>query len=215
MYKMRVFQRVGFIALTYVLSSLVLVGAERPESPDTWSGLMLDESTVEDAVAALGEPRKDRQDQKLTTTIAGWLDRESRFRKLEYRKVAGVDRAYLYFLDDYLKVIELDLKEPFLAVKLPLYYDLRYYFQDDTGILRPDPFDYGMEGYQKGKFPTTFHLVGIGDTSILVALIAHQGASRMLYEQTGMRTEVPGSVQVIQLVSRLLQTSDLPDRLGR
>ncbi len=212
---MKGFRHAGIILLASVLISAVVVAGGRPESSDTWNGLMLDESTVEDAVAALGKPNKDKQDQKLTTTISGWLDRESRFRKLEYKKVAGVDRAYLYFLNDHLKVIEIDLKDPFMAVKLPLYYDVRYFFQDDTGMLRPDPFDYGMRNYRHGEIPTSFHLVGIGDTSFLVVLVVHQGASRMLYEQTGVHAEVPGSVQVIQLVSRLLQTSDVPDRLGR
>lgn len=212
---MRGFSQGAIILLTSALISVVAAAGGRPDSPDTWNGLMLDESTVEDAVAALGKPQKDKQDQKLTTTISNWLDKESRFRKLEYKKVADVDRANLYFLNDHLKGIEIDLKDPFIAVKLPLYYDVRYFFQDDTGILRPDPFDYGIRDYQHGKIPTSFRLVGIGDTSFLVALVVHQGASRMLYEQTGVHTEVPGSVQVIQLVSRLLQTSDVPDRLGQ
>jgi hypothetical protein len=212
---MRSFSQIGIILFAFALISAVAVAEGRPDSPDSWNGLMLDESTVEDAVAALGEPRKDKQDQKLTTTILSWLDKNARFRKLEYKKVAGVDRAHLYFLNDHLKVIEIDLKDTFIAVKLPLFYDVRYFFQDDSGILIPDPFDYGMSNYTSGKFPTLFHVVGVGDTSFLVALVAHQGASRMLYEKTGIRTEVPGSVQVIQLISRLLQASDAPDRLGR
>ena len=212
---MRVFRRGSIFLLTSVLASFVVIGGERPDSADAWNGLMLDESTVEDAVAALGRPQKDKEDQKLTTTISNWLDREARFRKLEYKKVAGVDHANFYFLDDHLKVIEIDLKHPFVAAELPLYYDLRYFFKDDSGILRPDPFDSGLEGYRRGEFPSTFHVIGVGDSSFLVAFIAHQGVSRMLYEQTGVRSDVPGSVQVIQLISRLLQGSDVPDRLGR
>ena len=178
------------------LAAQVALAQDRPDSPDSWNGLMLDESTVEDAIAVLGDPRKDREDQKFNTRISSWLAKDGRFRRLEYRKVADVDKAYLYFQNDHLKVIELDLDETFAAVKLPLYYE--------EGIRTAG-----------GEFPTTFNIIGIGATSFLVALVVHQGASRLLYDQTRLRMDVPGDVQVIQLVSRLLQASDVPDRLTR
>jgi hypothetical protein len=196
------------------LAAQVALAQDRPDSPDSWNGLMLDESTVEDAIAVLGDPRKDREDQKFNTRISSWLAKDGRFRRLEYRKVADVDKAYLYFQNDHLKVIELDLDETFAAVKLPLYYEMRYFLQDDSGVLHRDPFEEGIRT-AGGEFPTTFNIVGIGATSFLVALVVHQGASRLLYDQTRLRMDVPGDVQVIQLVSRLLQASDVPDRLTR
>lgn len=55
----------------------VCAGPLLAQQPDTWRGLTLNESTVEDATAALGDPDKVRENQKLRTPIGSWIDADT------------------------------------------------------------------------------------------------------------------------------------------
>jgi hypothetical protein len=183
-----------------------------PDTAETWNGLMLDESTVEDAVALLGKPKKDKDSQRFNTDIHVWLA-DLRYRKLEFGKILGMDKVNLYFLNDYLKVIELDMDDPLPARELPHRYSLRFFMREKFGGLYPDPYE-RRAGDRVPEIESSYHIIGIGDSSFLVAVNTWGGLTGLAYRTVGVREMVPGYVQALQLVSRMLQDSDAPNKLA-
>ena len=80
------------------------------QSPNSWRGLVLDKSTIEDATAVLGDPEKLKDKQKLHTVIGDWMDKKRRYEKLEYKKLDKADKVLLFFSDGVLRAIDIDLE---------------------------------------------------------------------------------------------------------
>jgi len=88
------------------------------QQPDRWRGLILDESTPDDAVKILGASVKDQANQPLRVFggVNKWLtkrQKEKIFRVVEFRlgENEGVQKAVLYFLEGKLVRLMLDLKK--------------------------------------------------------------------------------------------------------
>ena len=83
------------------------------QSSDRWKGLIIDESTPENAIAILGKPNADKTDSFRVYKIEDWFTksiREKKWRRLEYKNVEGFDKVILAF-DTKLVFIELNPKK--------------------------------------------------------------------------------------------------------
>src|SRR5436190_20578671 len=85
---------------------LFFVAAAFSQQPDRWRGLILSESTPEDAIQVLGKAEKDEANQPLRVFggVSHWLtkrQKEKIFRVIEFKlgKEQGVQKADMYFLD--------------------------------------------------------------------------------------------------------------------
>src|SRR5438445_9485595 len=101
------------VSATCFVLTLAIVG----QQPDRWHGLVLGESTVSDAAKTLGTADKDEANQSMRVFggVNRWItkrQKEKIFRVLEFKlgKEQGVQKATLYFLDDKLVRLNLDLK---------------------------------------------------------------------------------------------------------
>ena len=68
------------------------------QQPNQWRGLTLHQSTMKDAVAELGRPKKIRENQKFQTVLDEFVDKSKRYAMLEYRRLEKMTGANLYFL---------------------------------------------------------------------------------------------------------------------
>ncbi|MBA3442197.1 MAG: hypothetical protein H0T92_20250 [Pyrinomonadaceae bacterium] len=107
--------RISFL-LTLIIAHAILGTAQEQDKPmpDRWRGLILDQSTPDDAIRVLGQPSKDKTDNLAPSRIDAWITKKRKekiFRLLEFKKSEGIDHAWLWFLDNKLVSILLDLKK--------------------------------------------------------------------------------------------------------
>jgi hypothetical protein len=81
--------------------------------PDGWRGLVINESTPEDAIRILGQPSSDKRNQSLTLLmidkwLAGGKYNQKIFGTLTFKKPAVLNEARLSFLEDRLVMIVLE-----------------------------------------------------------------------------------------------------------
>ena len=186
---------------------VVLSVALLSQTPDGWHDLVLDETTVEDAINALGKPNKDKIKQKLGTIIGYRINTDLRYRKLEYKKPKGMDKVELYFLDAKLVAIDLDLKKNVNPNSLAGEYGVDFSpsfsgVNVTYGTGRQEP----VEG--SVSYPRVYHVVGVAETAFIVAQVK-QGTFSHIGKSIGSiqedPTNFPGKVGRIQLISRALE----------
>jgi hypothetical protein len=193
-----------------VALSLGPAGVGWAQAPDSWRGLTLDRATIEDAVAALGQPSKVKENQKLRTPVGAWLARSARYTTLEFKKVAGVKRARLYFQEGTLRVVELGLREKINPDSLAQAYGLAFTPRVPKMQLAFSPENYERQAgklYPK-RYPQRYHLIAVSERAYVVAEVwrgqwAMLGAD--LAGQLGDATSFPGKVRLIQLISTSLR----------
>ncbi len=197
---------------------IVVAAAQAQDSPkpDRWHDLILDQSTPDDVIKVLGQPKSDRPGGARTYPLNERLtiDHNSKdFRKLSYEKVAGMDHADLIFKDNKLVLIELHPMKSILATSLPNLY--RIEFVPKIGKMDRDfhPQDYEQNQgkvYPK-NYPVAYFLVALTKTSYVSAYVNNSSAKSVLFgssrgsaggEDTG---GFPGKVEIIQIISRTLE----------
>jgi hypothetical protein len=199
-----------FLLLLTVLSISVAA-----QSPDRWKGLVLDESTPENAIAILGKPDADKTDSFRVYKIEDWFTkriREKKWRRLEYKNVEGFDKVILAF-DTKLVFIELNPKKldpdvlenaygiPFIVTSSKFERALTPgNVGKDTGRMQSYPLFY----YLYAKAPKTILLAGVGNSSLGSIL-----GSKSVNDDIGF----PGAVKYLQIISRALENRDDVEKL--
>jgi hypothetical protein len=223
---------ISFITLSYVVSIAAQENvqprpspsptAQETPRPDRWRGLVIDESTPEDIIRLFGQPRADRNERMHLDPIERWFTRRQReriFRRLEYRNLEGIDKAWFYFDNNKLAQIMLDLDEEVAAQALPNIYNLQ--FRPVIGrfaqAVTPQNFPREQGQVYPREYPIVYHLVSVSDRTVVLAMINNVpsilGAlsrSAGIPDQAG---EFPGKVQFLQIISRTLENRDGSDVL--
>ncbi len=143
----------------------------RPRA-DGFRGLILNQTTSEDAVKMLGQPTSDKVDRLNVSKVSKWLDpkhKEKIFRQLAFRKVGDFSQIELSFLENKLMMIELEFKKSLEPLKLDTLFGVEFaVLGAQTG-----PFDLPNE---PGKYPVRFlptfypfsyNLIGISDKAFI------------------------------------------------
>ena len=102
--------------------------SDRPQ-PDRWRGLVLAQSTPDDALRVLGRPESDKPDRLLIYGVGKWFEpglRKKILRRQSWKKVEGFDRVDLYYKGDKLVVIQLDFDKEIPPTALPNIYGLEF-----------------------------------------------------------------------------------------
>lgn len=190
--------------------------------PDRWRGLILDQSTPEDAIRILGKPANDKIGKLYVLKIQSWLTKKAKekiFRTLEFKKPEGIDKARLSFLDNKLVAIDLDVKKGIAPVALSNIYGIE--FQPLVGAadvgFRPRDYEQNQGRVYPKTYPTTYSMVAVSKNSFIDAMISNVPSfAGALARSAGIPDEpgtYPGRVETITLVSRTLENKDGADVL--
>ncbi len=174
------------------------------QQPNQWRGLTLHQSTMRDAVAKLGKPKKIRENQKFQTVLDEFVDKSKRYAKLEYRRLEKMKGANLYFLDGKLEIIELTLEQKINPNRLEEIYQTPFSLLKTTGALCPET----EEGELYSEIvPVIYDLFGKTEHSYIVARVKWGVFSQIEAGTAGRDSgdDLCGEVDSIQLISTSLE----------
>jgi hypothetical protein len=189
--------------------------------PDRWRGLVIDESTPDDAIKGLGTPKEDKVDRiRIFDVDSKWISKkqsERIFRKLKFEKPEGFDTAELSFLDNKLVFIDLDFAKEIEAASLSRIYGIQFAPQISGLQEGMFPKDYERnEGrvYPK-SYPAVYKLVGVTEKVFIGSLVSNSGLGAIMRAGVGARDtgDFPGKSARLQIVSRRLENRDGADVL--
>ncbi len=230
----RLFAPVCVFAIVFVCTTISM--AQQPTAQaDGWRGLVLDVSTVDDAIRVLGKPKSDKSGQSLQLIqVDKWLPgakyNQKVFRRLTFKKPDGFDEAQLSYLEDKLVLIDLTAR----TGEVPDWID-----PDDLPEMFNTHFTYSewhfgkklppLEEFEKSdsvapkKFAELYHMIAITDRSFVIAGVDNvkaRGTSLFGPPCTGCAKSennkrkvrdangtFPGQVWGIQIVSRKLASN--------
>lgn len=196
-----------------VLLVLAMNAPAQDASPDRWRGLKLDEATPEQAIQLLGKPASDKAERVDAPPIDRWFTpdlKRLKFRTLGYKEIEGFGNVNLYFHEETLAVVVLQVKAEIQPTALANIYGLEFRpymtgFQESLAVVERH------EGkiYPK-QFPMMYSLVAVSRTSVVNALIRNAGLGTAFARALGSGIDTagggfPGRVAGIQLISRRLE----------
>src|SRR5713101_3662012 len=101
-------------------------GDQDSVQPDRWRGLILDQSTPEDAIRILGQPNKDKIGEFKPYPLEKRFNLKGEFRHFQYKKLQGVESAELVFTKGKLISILLELDKSIPASALQNIYRVEF-----------------------------------------------------------------------------------------
>jgi hypothetical protein len=183
----------GIVLLAFLMGNLA-VG----QTPDSWKGLIIDESTPERVLAILGNPKSDKPSDKWSLLRSQWFRKDigQKLRTFIYENVEGFEKVRLKFdSGSRLVSIHLEPSEMSAVVFLSSYPTVE--FRDDSEVrvladlnrpraprARPDSTYWG----------TMFELVAATDKTVIIG--AGYGGSLgkiKMIEMTSRSLEIKGS----------------------
>ena len=183
---------------------------------DRWRGLILNESSPEDAIRILGQPKTDEVRPFFNTPVDNWLTQrrtEKIFRALIFKKVKGVDQVSLAFLEGKLVMIALKLKRLIVPDALPDVYAISFIPVTKASQLAPRPQDFTGKQEKRVRrtfYPDVYNLIGVSERSLIIGMVS---VPRIVTggpdaEDFDNHKHWPGNVGFILLISRTLEKAD-------
>jgi hypothetical protein len=184
--------------------------------PDRWRGLLIDQSTPEEAIKKLGAPKKDRVGGLRTYPLNKRLTVDHNtdgLRKLYYDNIEGLDHAELVFKDSRLVIIEIHPGKKIEAGNLARIYGVDF-------VPKISGFDQAFypKDYERHKgqvypknYPVTYYLIAITGKTFVSALVENNSVDSQLF---GSRRDklgdddsggFPGKTKIVQIISRTLE----------
>ena len=169
--------------------------AQTVATPDGFKGLMLNESTVDDTITALGTPDADKVDSLDVSKLSKWLEpkhKEKVFRKLTYKN-RDFSKIELSFLDNKLVMIDLNFAKRYDVKKISNLFAVPFAVLGGP-INLPDKPGQMPGGFLATTYPAYYTMVAISDKTFLIANCASEGNGTS-----------PGSVERTRQISRVLE----------
>jgi hypothetical protein len=184
--------------------------------PDRWHGLIIDQSTPDDAIKLLGPPKKDRDGGLRTYPLNErlTLDHNSKgFRKLYYEKLPGVEHVEIVFKDNKLVAIEIHPEQSIPAGNVPNLYGLEFTPKIGKGdqLFNPKDYESNRGNTYPKNYPVAYNLVAQTEKTFISAFVSNSSVgSILLGSRRGKTGEndlggFPGKVEFIQIISRTLE----------
>lgn len=192
--------RKGFNLLAYValLATTALAQAGNSPRADGFHGLILNQTSSEEAIRMLGQPALDKVDRLDVSRIEKWLDpkhKEKIFRKLTFKNVGDFSQIELSFLENKLMMIELDFKKDLSPLRLKNMFPVEFAIvgvRSGPSDLPDRPGKYPVR-FMPDYYPFRYNEVGISDKAF-IWVDCGTGESRD-----------PGRVDSTRQISRLLE----------
>jgi hypothetical protein len=203
------------IIVLLLLLALSPVHAQEQDKPmpDRWRGLILQESTSDDAIKTFGKPEKDNVGEFKPYPLEKRFDTKGKkFRHLLYKKLPGVKTAVLTFLDSKLVSIALELEKSIEAGALQNIYGVEFEpkFSGMSMALEPREFERDKGKLYAKNYPSVYHLISKTERSYVSAMVDNSSfKSLMLGSDRGSTGEgaFPGKTKWIQLISLSLENT--------
>lgn len=183
--------------------------------PDGWHGLVIDQSTPQDAINLLGKPASDKLDSVDIHGVDKWITprhKEKIFRELTFKKVGDAKKVELSFLEDRLAVIRLDYdKNKRRAREAPAFFGTDFVLVEAIPKgTRPADYEGQKESTVPKVYPIAYGMLSVSRGSILLVIVNNTGFKAMLKDMARQPTrEVwPGWVMIVEIISRKLEKTE-------
>lgn len=189
--------RVLFACYALVAVTLPAQSGNAPR-PDGFRGLILNETTVEDANRIFRQPASDKVDRLNVSIIDKWLDpkhKEKIFRQLAFKDIGDFNWIKLSFLDNKLVMIELDFKKYFPEQKLKSLFAVDFWpvgIANGPSSLPDKPGKYPAP-FIPTFYPFSYNEVGISEKAFIWV------------DCSTSNTRVAGKADITRQISRILE----------
>ncbi|HKO36674.1 MAG TPA: hypothetical protein VJV21_09360 [Pyrinomonadaceae bacterium] len=168
-----------------------------PPNADGFNALLLNETTVDDALNILGPPDADEIGTLDVSKIGKWLDpkhKEKSFRQLRYKKSPDFFKIELSFLDQRLVMIDLEYKKNVRPQTMSKLFDVDFTELGGPIDLPDKPGQQPRGGFITTHWPNFYSMVGISAKTFIFVNCASSGGG-----------ESPGRVERTRQISRILE----------
>ncbi len=217
------FTQTGTFALQRVSSAGAASGTTLTQtSPavNSWKGMVLDESTPDDAMRLLGTPKEDKPSERLELLpVSARYDLSGAakgrgYRTMKYKKVGGMDSVTFSFLNNRLVAIELDFDDEVDPNKLPQQYGIRFEPTDEAGEVKyQEKTDRFLGDWGNIFRRNEYYLLGETGVSWAWAKVELLSFHKRMFKREQHAGGAPGWVTRMQLVSRSLEGRRLSEAL--
>ncbi len=165
---------------------------------DGFRGLILNQTSSEDAIRILGHPAGDKTDRLDLSKISKWLDpkhKEKIFRQLSFKNVGDFSQIQLSFLENKLVMIELTFKKNVAPERVNNIFGVEFATvggQGGPSDLPNEPGKYPVR-FVPTLYPFSYNMIGISDKAF-VWVDCSTGDARM-----------PGRIERTRQISRVLE----------
>src|SRR5205807_5988688 len=165
---------------------------------DGFRGLILNQTTSEEAVRILGQPVTDKTDRLDVAKLSKWLDpkhKEKIFRQLSFKNVGDFSQIQLSFLENKLVMIELAFKKNVAPERVNNIFGVEFTTvgaQGGPSDLPNEPGKYPVR-FVPTLYPFSYNMIGISDKAI-VWVDCSTGDAR-----------TPGRIDRTRQISRVLE----------
>jgi hypothetical protein len=210
--------------LTFAVTGMAQGDAAATASDDE-RGFVLDQSTPEEAISALGQPSNNRLDKLNVQTIEKWIApkrKEKIFRVLTFKEAQGYAKIEMTYLEGKLVMIHYVLKTRLPVEILPRAYGIAFrpLTNELEDSVRPENYYQLRDNVQVANYPSYYYMLGVARQSFISARIFNSGAepnvaaggqitrrARNVPDQRIGFNQPPGKITEIQIISRQLQSS--------
>ncbi len=218
------------IASIVLFGSVSLAGQGNDPRPDGWRGLLVNVSSVDDAIRQFGAPAKDKDQTALDLERAlSWLSgkyKEKLFRTLTYKKLHDFKQVQLSFLRNKLVLISLEAPNAELEQNWIDPDDLERLFavnfkphkrQHKTRLPSPAEFQaHAPAELKKDEYHYWYDMIAVSEHVFIVAVTDNYQYRSGLFDSPDVKrreeinargTRYPGYVSHIAIISRNLASS--------
>ena len=162
-----------FVPLLYLvlLAANAFAQSSGPRA-DGFRGLMLNQTTSEEAVRILGQPAADKTDRLDVAKLSKWLDpkhKQKIFRQLSFKNIGDFSQIHLSFLENKLVMIDLEFKKILFPARLNDLFGLEFAVigaQQGPSDLPNEPGKYPVR-FIPIFYPFNYNMIGISDKTFI------------------------------------------------
>ena len=163
--------RFALLSTAVLLATNAFAQGNSPRA-DGFRGLILNQTTSEEAVRILGQPVTDKTDRLDVAKLSKWLDpkhKEKIFRQLSFKNVGDFSQIHLSFLENKLMMIELEFKKILFPARLNDLFGLQFAVigaQGSPSDLPSEPGKYPVR-FIPVLYPFNYNVIGISDKTFI------------------------------------------------
>ena len=215
------------VALLVLIGAMPVAAQENQAAPDRWAGMVLNESTPENASSLFGVPSKEKDKVSLDVPRPlSWLAdkcNEKVFRTLTYKRIQGYKNVQFSFLDGKLVSISMEAPNAEIEDKWIDPDDLEQLFgvafkptMRKRGVKLPPPSDFHANApseLKKNEYDYWYDMIAVSEHSFIVAVTDNYIYISGLFESPDAKRRkkintrglrYPGFVSEIEIISRTL-----------
>lgn len=202
------------ISVCFIVVLSAITSSAQQARPDRWKGLILDQTTPDQAIAIFGQPKNSKEQKIRIQKIGDWLGKAVKqdLPHLRWENVAGMKSVDAYFINGKLAALDLWLSAEVRASALDSIYGVEFkHLISNAGRAVAGPGAYQRDRGEtfSNKDEVAYHVGAKTEISFLVAW-CDVGFGEGLKRAYGAGTDDsrPGKVRQIQMYARSLENRE-------